>query len=223
MSTIACPALPYFSTLSHKWQDFRENVTEHKMCVEIHSKRLAETFLILRRYRRDIINVHWYSCIRHSCKILTKLGFSRQIFQNSSTTKFHENPPSESLVIPWGPTDMTRLINAFRQVANAPKDHQQWSQTYKRVVSWCWITTFTESTAAKRKTSKSQSSPYCKRRIFQYSRKVNPNSIHLILGLPELTSWKMQRYSLSQNTYSARELEYLPFYTPRTYFVSWII
>jgi hypothetical protein len=28
---IACPALPYFSTLSHKRHDFRENVIGYKM------------------------------------------------------------------------------------------------------------------------------------------------------------------------------------------------
>jgi len=26
-------ALPYFSTLSHEWHDFRKIVVEHKMCV----------------------------------------------------------------------------------------------------------------------------------------------------------------------------------------------
>jgi hypothetical protein len=65
-----------------------------------------------------------------------KLGFSRKIFQKSSTIKFHENPPSESRVVPRGTTDMTILIVAFRQVANVPKKQQKWSQTYKIVVSW---------------------------------------------------------------------------------------
>jgi len=35
--SVACPALKYFSTLSHKRRDFRKEkkkVTEHKMCFD---------------------------------------------------------------------------------------------------------------------------------------------------------------------------------------------
>ena len=34
-SSLACPSLLYFSTLSQQQTDFRENVTEYKMCVLI--------------------------------------------------------------------------------------------------------------------------------------------------------------------------------------------
>ena len=37
LSSMACLAVPYFSTLSHKWYYISENVIERKMCVLIFS------------------------------------------------------------------------------------------------------------------------------------------------------------------------------------------
>jgi len=85
-------ALPYFCILSHKRQEFRENVIEHKMCVGISSTTFSETFLIIRRNERDaIIHVHWSSCklTRRFCQISIKLEFSRNIFEQLSNNKFH--------------------------------------------------------------------------------------------------------------------------------------
>ena len=63
-SSVDCPALPNFSTLSHKRHDFRGGggFYEHKL-FRFSLQIRPETFLILRRIERDvIINVHTSSC-----------------------------------------------------------------------------------------------------------------------------------------------------------------
>ena len=52
--------------------------------------------------------------------MLMKLRVSRQIFGKCSNIKFHENPSSGSRFVPCGRTDVTKLIVAFRNFANAP-------------------------------------------------------------------------------------------------------
>jgi hypothetical protein len=49
-----------------------------------------------------------------------KLEFFELIFEKYSNVKLHEISSSESRVIPCGRTDMTKLIVAFRNFANAP-------------------------------------------------------------------------------------------------------
>jgi len=54
-----------------------------------------------------------------------KLEFSRQILEKSSNIKFHENPSSVIRDVPCAQTDLqthtTKLTDAFRKFANAPK------------------------------------------------------------------------------------------------------
>jgi hypothetical protein len=80
LSSVSCPAVPYFSTLSHKRYDFREKVTGHKMCVLILFTILSQIFLILRRIERDInINVRRSLSKVHVIllRFLMKIEFSR--------------------------------------------------------------------------------------------------------------------------------------------------
>jgi hypothetical protein len=65
---------------------------------------------------------------RYSGQILMKLEFSRQIFEKKLIyIKFHENPSRGSRVVPRGKTErqtnMTKLIFAFRNFANEPKNN----------------------------------------------------------------------------------------------------
>ena len=82
---MACLAVPYFSTLDHKMQNFREKIIEHKVCVWFYLKLLSENFLLLRRIQRDvIINVHRSSCNVPAITVILKkktLNLSRGFVQ----------------------------------------------------------------------------------------------------------------------------------------------
>jgi hypothetical protein len=56
----------------------------------------------------------------YSCRILTRLEFFRQIFENYSNFKLRENLFGGSRVVICGRTDATKPIVAFRNLANAP-------------------------------------------------------------------------------------------------------
>ena len=62
-----------------------------------------------------------------------KLEFSGQSLEKHSNTKFHENLFSGSRVVPCGrmdgQTDMTKLLVAFRNFANAPNKAVGTNQT----------------------------------------------------------------------------------------------
>jgi len=61
------------------------------------------------------------SSSRYSCHILMKLEHLDRFFEKYHNTKFHENPSGGSQVLPCGRTDMTKLIAASRNFADARK------------------------------------------------------------------------------------------------------
>jgi hypothetical protein len=62
LSYVACSALLYFSTLSHKRHELKKKLLNTNCVSGFHLQLLPETFLILRRTEQDMIkNVHWSS------------------------------------------------------------------------------------------------------------------------------------------------------------------
>ena len=70
---------------------------------------LSVTFIIIRRTERDKIRndigFHVTCCTHYSWPILMRLELSRQIWENSSNVKFHENSSGRSWVVSRGRAD----------------------------------------------------------------------------------------------------------------------
>ena len=78
LSSVTCPAVQYFFTISHKCQDFRKKVIEHKKCVLIFCtnfvRKISHSKKNCARCDEKI-----YTVLR-SCPILMKSNFSLQFF-----------------------------------------------------------------------------------------------------------------------------------------------
>ena len=108
------PARPYYilSTLSHKRHDFwrKKKLLNIKCVFRVPLQLLSEIFFILRKFEQDRSKMCKVPFIIY--QFLMKLEFSRHIVKENSNIKFRENLSSV--------TDMTKLIVAFRNFANAP-------------------------------------------------------------------------------------------------------
>jgi len=61
-SSVACPALQHFSTLSHKGHNLKKKLLDINCVFWFPLQLLSETFLVLRRLKRYMIkNVYWSS------------------------------------------------------------------------------------------------------------------------------------------------------------------
>jgi hypothetical protein len=107
LSSVAYPALQYFSTLSHERHNLI-TVIEHKMCVLRSStsfvRNISHSKKHRARYNQKCILVFTQNT-RYSGQILTKLKISGHIFERAPRTKFHENPSSRSRSVPCGLKD----------------------------------------------------------------------------------------------------------------------
>ena len=115
--SVACLALPYFSTLSHERHNFQKKVSEYGMCILTFTTNFVWTISHSNK-NWDIINVHVFMYNTHySCQILMKHEFSQHIFKKYSYIKFYENPSNGNRTFPCrqtdGQTDMTKLRVAF--------------------------------------------------------------------------------------------------------------
>ena len=118
LPSVACPALQYFSTLSHKRHDFREKVTEHKMCVLI----FCTTFVWNISHSEKNLARYDQNVYRSACKVPLIFPdfkeiwiFSTDVSKNTQIRiKFYENPLSGSRVFPCEQTDGRDLVNISR-------------------------------------------------------------------------------------------------------------
>ena len=107
------PLLQYFSTLSHKWNDFRlKKVFEHKMCVLSFSTTFVWNISHAKNQYDKKIHISVFIKGRLFFPISVKLEFYRRLFEKYSDIKFHEKPSSGSRVVPCGQTDRHDAANS---------------------------------------------------------------------------------------------------------------
>ena len=121
VSTVAWPALHYFSTLPHKRHKFRKTLLNIKSVFWFSLQLLSKTFLILSRNERDTIkNVQW-----SSHKALLFLFDLNETLKNAQILNFTwARPVGAELFQADGRADMTKLKFALRNFANTHKNRK---------------------------------------------------------------------------------------------------
>ena len=118
LSSVTCPAILYFSTLSYQWHDYWKKLLLKMRCVFWFYLQLwSEILLILRRNERDMIKNVSYSSRKIPVILvrLTILEISQQNFQKKKSWKDAEWEPSHSKR-----TSMMQIRVAFHNFLNEP-------------------------------------------------------------------------------------------------------
>ena len=118
LPSVACPAVPYFSKLSHKRHDYRENFIEHKMCVLTFSTTFVSN---IYHSMKNSARYYHVKCPLFFSDYNKTLIFStdfRKILKYQTLRKSVQLEPSCSMRR-HRRTDITYLIVAFRNAANA--------------------------------------------------------------------------------------------------------
>ena len=151
LSTVACPAIQYFSTLSHTWHDFRKKLLNTKCVFPVSQKLLSETFFIPRRNERD------------KSKIYIGLHVKYPLFLSDINETWIFSPEIRKILkykiswnsVQWEPscpmrtdgrTDMTKLIVAFRNFSTAPKNETSEYLIFRTYVMYVQYTVRNSST-----------------------------------------------------------------------------
>jgi len=132
LSSVAFPSLQYFSALSHKLHDFRRKLLNTKCMFWFSLSTFSETFLILRRYERDMIKMH--ICLHVKYPLFLSYFNETWIFSTDfrkilkcqiswKSVRWEQSFSMRKDGRTDRRTDMTKLIVAFRNFANAPKTH----------------------------------------------------------------------------------------------------
>jgi len=124
-SPVACPAVPYFSTLSHKSQDFKSKKNLN-IRVFIFLQLLSEIFFILSRIQGGIIiNVYMSSCKLPDFNKTSVFSRGSVYYSN---IKLYDSPSSGSRVVPCGQTDRRTTRQAGRQTDRTDEANNRFSQ-----------------------------------------------------------------------------------------------